>query len=192
MFSIALVAALPLLTASVAPGAIASRVVFEDHSADVAVSFGLSAENWAVFESTLPAGWTFKISVDGNKDGAWGYGRGLPDPARRSSSDRSFGQHSRNGIFCSQYIFTTDESDPSQIQTSSQCGDLRSKGRVILSGFDADGRATIKFEIPADEIFGADQAARIQLCVWDTARWLCQHQLPDLLTLDRAPAPVSP
>lgn len=191
MLGMAVVAATLLLMQSPtsAPDSETSKgaLIYEEQSRNVAISYRENAAGSLLFESTLPAGWTFQIRVDGNKDGKWGYGPGMPDPKRRTSPDRTFGQDSRNGVFCSQYIFTTVETDPSQVQFSSQCGDLPSKGKAILGGFNADGRVTIALELPPDEIFDSESMAHVQACVWDTVRWHCQQSLSRLQVLTRRP-----
>lgn len=160
--------------------------VYSDTKRNVAVRFAEVPMDMVLFSSELPAGWSFEISIDGNQDGKWGMGPGNPDVSVTTSPDRKYGQDSRNGVFCSQYVFSSFENDPTSIYMSSECGGLKSNGRVIMTGLDANMRSRIMFAIPADEIFGASQSAHVQVCVWDTVRWNCQHRLPALLDLKRA------
>ncbi len=175
-----------------APGlpvvSIQGQPVYADQSHNISVEYFELPQGVSVFTSRLPAGWSFGVTVDGNQDGVWGSGSGMPPNSMMTSPDRKFGQDSRNGVFCSQYVFTSVEGDPAQIYSSSECGELPSNSRVIMSGFDSSMRATLTYEIPSVEFFGPAQTARIQVCVWDTARWTCQHKLPNLLELKRLPA----
>ncbi|MCL6697935.1 hypothetical protein LZ496_03940 [Sphingomonas sp. NSE70-1] len=163
--------------------------IYADPADDVAVHFVATPFGTVAFTSHLPVGWTFRVNIDGNQDGAWGSGHGMPDNSVQTSPDRTFAQDARNGVFCSQYVFTTFEKDPTSIQVSSECGDLKSNGRVSMSGVDGKGRATITLELPSEEVFGTAQTVRIQTCVWNTERWSCQHRLPELLELKRTAIP---
>lgn len=161
------------------------ETIYLDESRGIRVQFGETPSGTVAFTAHLPAGWTFGIDVDGNQDSIWGLGIGMPDAKMETSEDRSFGQDAKNGVFCSQFVFTAFEKDPAEIYSKSECGGLKSSGRVTMSGFDSKMRATITYELPPEEIFGARQTARIQACVWDTVRWNCQHRLPNLLELRR-------
>jgi hypothetical protein len=162
--------------------------IYFDPSHNISVEFFELPNGISIFTSRMPAGWTFGVSIDGNQDGVWGSGTGTPSESVATPTDRKFGQDSRNGVFCSQYVFTSVQGDPSQIYASSECGDLPSTGQVIMSGFDSNMRAKISYEIPSLEVFGTKQTAHVEVCVWDTARWACQHMLPNLLALERVPA----
>jgi hypothetical protein len=163
------------------------QLVYADIAHDVAVRFYEWPDGVSVFSSVLPAGWTFQINVDGNQDGVWGSAVGMPIPSLRTSADHTFGQDSRNGVFCSQYILSTTQDEPSEIYASSECGELPSKGRVILSGFDHRMRANITYQIPSDEVFGDRRTAHVQVCVWNGKGITCQQALPGLLELQRKP-----
>lgn len=175
-------------TARAPVASIAGQRVYADPQHNIVVEFVQSPEGITVFTGRMPAGWTFDISVDGNQDGAWGVGKGIPSRSITISPDRKFGQASRTGVFCSQYVFTSVEGDPTQIYSSSGCGELPSDGQVIMSGFDSAMRAKLTYQIPAPELFGTAATVRVQACVWDTVRWSCQHSMPTLLELKRLPA----
>ena len=159
--------------------------VYSDTQQGISIRFAETPLGTVNFSSRLPAGWSYEIGVDGDQDGKWGMGPGNPDVSVNTSQDRKYGQASKNGAFCSQYVFSSFHNDPTSIYMSSECGELKSNGRVIMTGFDRSERSHIVLDIPADEFFGDSQSARIQACVWDTARWTCQHRLPDLLELKR-------
>jgi hypothetical protein len=161
-----------------------AQTVYEDRSNDVIVQFVQSADGGAQFSSYLPAGWSFKIQVDGNQDGRWGAGSG-PPRSIAPTADRSYGQDSRGGIYCPQYIYSAQPDDPAETYASSECGQLPSKGHVELSALDAKTRATVTIKLPADEVFGATRTAKIRACVWNTKYWTCQFTLSDPLTLSR-------
>jgi hypothetical protein len=160
------------------------QAIYEDRAQDVIVRFAQSPEGEAQFSAYLPAGWTFKVQVDGNQDGNWGVGSG-PPRSMAATADRTYGQDNRGGIYCSQYIYTAQPNDPTETYASSECGELLSKGHVELSGLDAKTRATITIKLPANELFGALPSAKVRVCVWDTARWSCQHSLANPLILSR-------
>lgn len=167
---------------------IKGQPIYLDPSHNVSVEFFELPNGVSIFTSRLPAGWTFSVSIDGNQDGVWGSGTGMPSNSVTTSTDRKFGQDSRNGVFCSQYVFTSVQGDPSQINVSSECGELPSNGQVVMSGFDSNMRAKVSYEIPSVEVFATEQTARVEVCVWDSARRTCQHTLPNLLELKRMPA----
>lgn len=160
--------------------------VYVDEAHDILVNFVELPTGNVYFASQLPAGWAFDVSIDGDQNGSWGFGPGKVPPPVKTSPDRTFGQDSRNGVFCSQYVFTSAESDPKQIYSSSECGELKSNGHVNMSGFDGNMRAVVSYEIPSNEFFGSAATARIQVCVWEGTRRTCQHMLPNLLELKRA------
>jgi hypothetical protein len=165
---------------------VSSARIYADEARNIDVHLAQSPQHMVVISSHLPAGWTFKVDIDGDQNGVWGAGHNGPDGSRKTSSDLSFGQDTRNGVFCSQYVFSSIRQDPSEIYVTSECGGMKSKGRAILTGFDDEMRATLTLEIPADEFFGSARTARIRACVWDTKRWNCQHPLPHLLELKRS------
>lgn len=166
--------------------AIQGTEIYSDKQREISVTLAETPLNTVVITSRLPAGWTFGIDVDGDQNEVWGAGPEKPGISRDRTTDRSFGQDSRNGVFCSQYVFSTFAKDPSEIYAKSECGAMESRGRVIMTGFDSNMHATITLEIPTDEFFGAAQSAHIQTCVWGTLRWNCQHRLPDLQDLKRS------
>lgn len=159
--------------------------IYSDPSLGISVRLAQTQDRRVVINSRLPAGWSFSVDIDGDQDGMWGTGSGFPDEATKTSADRSFGQHAKTGLLCSQYIFSHHPQHPSETYVSSRCGELPSKGRAILTGYGADKRATLSFDLPADELFGDSDTARIRVCVWDTKNWNCQQRRPNLLELRR-------
>jgi len=159
--------------------------IYSDTERNVSVRFAETPFDTVLIGSRLPAGWTFGVDVDGDHNGVWGIGPEGLKAAPETSPDHSFGQDQRNGVFCSQYVFTSFPKDPNRIYAESECGGLPSNGRVMMTGFDKEMQATIMYEIPAAEFFDAAGSVRLQVCVWDTARWTCQHRMPDLLELKR-------
>ncbi len=183
-----LLAQLTIVTSAAPPVvSLGSIVVYADSGRKVKVEFTQTPLGTVLLSSRLPAGWTFAVAIDGDRNGIWGQGAKV-DPSLEASPDRAFGQDSRNGAFCSQYIFSSSELDPREIATKSECGGLASRGGVAMTGYDSEMRTSIVLEIPADEFFGDSSSARVQTCVWDTAKWTCQHRLPALQVLNRTAA----
>ncbi len=160
------------------------QAVYEDRAQEVTVNFTQMSTADVQFSAHLPAGWSFMVRIDGDQDGRWGVGIG-PPKSSKPTADRNFGQDARGGIYCPQYILTASSEDPKQIYASSECGQLPSKGHVELSGLDDRTRATITIKLPADELFGTLQTAKIQVCMWDTKQWTCQYTVADPLVLTR-------
>jgi hypothetical protein len=177
-----------LLVAQDAPAP--DQVLFEDAGRDVRIRYDFTPAG-VEFSAHLPAGWSFGVAVDGNQDGRWGDGPENDRVRTHPTPDRQFGQDSRNGVFCSQYILTFSPQDPSQVSSSSECGGYPSRGSVVMSGFDAHMRATITLRIPAQEVFGDRQDAHLQVCMWDTQRENCRYTpaAPFVLRRPAAPAP---
>ena len=170
------------LSLAAAPVHAPSHTLFKDDQQGYEVKYAFTPSA-VEFSSNLPAGWSFMVKVDGNQDGAWGDGpKGLKF-TRRTTVDRAFGQDSRNGIFCSQYIYSSFEDDPSRVFASSECGVMPSKGYVAMSGLDKSTRATITLHIPAAEVFGKFKEARLQICVWDTKQVVCHYTPRDPFVL---------
>lgn len=160
------------------------QAIYEDRAQEVTVNFTQMSAADVQFSAHLPAGWSFKVQLDGDQDGRWGVGSG-PPTSFKPTADRNFGQDARGGIYCPQYILTASVEDPSLTYASSECGRLPSKGHVELSSLDDQSRATITIKLPADELFGTFKTAKIQVCVWDTKQMTCQYNVTDPLTLTR-------
>ena len=169
----------------VSPGPEGGRSLYVDRTRGILVTYIEATDGKITFNSHLPKGWSFSINVDANQDGVWGSGHGMPPPSVQTSADLSFGQDASNGVFCSQYIFTSFAKNQSETEVKSDCGGAPSGGRVIMSGFDANMRASVTFEVPAAEIFGTRSSAHVQVCVWDTVRWHCPARFPKLTVLTR-------
>ncbi len=163
-------------------------IVLEDRPNDIAVTFQGADDDNVEFRANLPVGWTFKITVDGDNNGRWGTGVGTPKAPPPASLDRTFGQDSRLGPFCAQYVYTAAEDDPSEVFVSSNCGRLPSRGRVELSGLDGQERFDLRLVLPAHELFGDRAQASIRACLWNATKWTCQQRLPNLLTIRRPDA----
>jgi hypothetical protein len=133
------------------------QTIFEDQGRQVSVHFSGAASAMVEFSSEIPAGWSFTVNVDGDQDGRWGSGHGIPPASVMSSPDYAFGQHGRTGKLCPQYVFTSFESDPSQAQVMSKCGELPSKGQVAIEEAKASGRVAISYILPVSEVSGIDQ-----------------------------------
>lgn len=160
------------------------QVIYQDRAQDAVVHLIQTPDGETQLSSHLPAGWSFKVQVDGNQDGVWGVGSG-PPRSMAPTPDRTFGQDARGGIYCSQYLYTSQPGNPNETFASSECGELPSKGHVELSGLDSKTRASITIKLPSDEFFGPQPTAKIRVCVWDTKRWTCQHSLADPLIISR-------
>lgn len=158
-----------------AGGPPSDRDIYVDAGSGVRVRYAFTPAG-VEFSAHLPAGWTFGVNVDGDQNGVWGSG-----PEREGvhfadpTPDRAFGQDSRNGVFCSQYVLTAFATNPQNTYSTSECGRLPSSGTVELTGFDAQMRATITLKIPQAELFGDRADAHLQVCVYDTHNWSCQH-----------------
>ncbi|MCY7281670.1 MAG: hypothetical protein LH610_12405 [Sphingomonas bacterium] len=162
----------------------AQQVIYEDRAQDVTVNFTQTSPADVQFSAHLPAGWSYRVQLDGDQDGRWGVGSGSPT-SMKPTADRRFGQDARGGIYCPQYIFTASAEDPTLTYSSSECGRLLSKGHVELSSVDDRTRATVTIKLPADELFGTFKTARIQVCLWDTKQTTCQYTVTDPLVLSR-------
>ncbi len=119
-FAAALLATAPTQasTSQVAPPS--GGTLFEDPQREVEIRYALTP-GAVMFSADLPAGWTFGIDIDGDQNGIWGNGPDAGPLTRFTSGDRSFAQDSRNGVFCAQYILTTQPGDPAQIRATSEC-----------------------------------------------------------------------
>jgi hypothetical protein len=159
----------------VAPGAASAndRTIFSDPARSVSVLYDFTPLG-VEFSARLRVGWSFSVSVDGNQDGKWGHGPFSSTPDLTPTPDRRFGQDSRNGVFCSQYVLASLPGDPDQIALSTECNGALSRGSVLMSGFDARMWATITLRIPSDELFGSYPNAHLQICVWDTRQETCE------------------
>lgn len=158
-----------------APGPPAGpAALFNDPQRGVEVRYSLTAASVA-FSAYLPAGWSFSVAIDGDRNGAWGNGAGPAAAVAPTSPDRKFGQEALGGVFCAQYILASRPDHPDEVLISSDCDAYPSLGRVELSQIDSGGRATITYRIPTAEVFGRYPSAHLQVCVWDTKKWGCQH-----------------
>jgi hypothetical protein len=182
-----LIAALAASPLGAQNAAAPDHVMFDDAARDVRIRYDFTPAG-VEFSAHLPAGWSFGVAVDGDQDGRWGDGPENDRVRTHRTADRNFGQDSRNGIFCSQYILTFMQQDPSQISSSSECGGYPSHGSVGISGFDSQMRATITLRIPAQEIFGERADAHLQICLWDTHQLTCRYT-PAAPFVLRRPAP---
>jgi hypothetical protein len=160
------------------------RIVYEDAAHNITIHYMPTSDGRVRFSSTLPLGWTFQIDIDGDQNGIWGSGSEGSHSAYLTT-DLIYAQETPDGVFCPAYVLTSKTEDPSQIYASSVCGSFHSMGHEELSAEDATGRATISFDMPADEIFAGKSTAHLQACVWDTKQETCQHTLPSLLIIPR-------
>lgn len=156
--------------------------LFEDRQQDIQVRYAFTT-GAVEFSAYLPLGWTFRVEIDGDQNGAWGNGPGEGVPDRSTSGDRAFGQDSNNGVFCAQYILTTRPGQPEQVYMSSECSGYPSRGRVEMSQLDERRRATITYRIPSAEVFDTHREARLRACVYNGQRWICQHSLARLVVV---------
>jgi hypothetical protein len=85
--------------------------VFEDRQREIEVRYAFTP-GYVEFSAYLIAGWTFTVEIDGDQNGRWGNGPEALRPTSETSGDRTFGQDSKNGVFCAQYILTTTPEDP--------------------------------------------------------------------------------
>jgi hypothetical protein len=162
------------------------HVIFNDAARQASVRYDFTPAD-VIFSANLPAGWSFSVDIDGDQNGQWGAGPESNAIDVRPTPDRAFGQDSRNGVFCSQYILSSDPQEPDDVYSSSECGMLPSKGVVEMTGFDAQMHATIRFKIPYDEIFGSRRDAHLRVCIWDTHRRTCQFSPAKPYILNRPP-----
>ena len=181
-FVAALLAAVPVPASAFQGAPPSGGILFEDRQREVEIRYDLTP-GAVMFSANLPAGWTFRIDIEGDQNGIWGNGPDAGPLTRFTSGDRSFGQDSRNGVFCAQYILTTQPGDPAQIRARSECNGYPSHGRVEMTQLDARLRATITYRIPSAEVFGTHADARLRLCLWDGQRSTCQHSLADPFVL---------
>jgi hypothetical protein len=165
------------------------HVIFHDAEHDVSILYDFTPAG-VEFSAHLPAGWSFRVAVDGDQDGRWGDGRDNGRTGTHPTPDRAFAQDSRNGVFCSAYILSSVPQDPSQVYAESECGGYPSQGSVVMSGFDAHMRATITLRIPAQELFGDRPDAHLQICLWDTQRRSCHHTPAEPFVLRRPASPT--
>jgi len=176
--------------AVVPPGQSSSQVLFHDPERDIAVRYAFTPED-VELSSYLPAGWTFSVAVDGDRNGRWGHGAETGPAANlEPTADRRFGQDARNGIFCAQSILTAYANDPTRVYSSTECDGYPSRGRVEMSQLDGRASATITLRIPLREIFGGHPDAHLQICVWDMRQWNCRHTPADPFIL-RNPSTVA-
>ena len=178
------IAALFLLAATVQPAQSASQTLFHDPAREVEINYRFTPDGVEFF-ADLPAGWSFTLVVDSDRNGVWGNGAGLAAATGRPSADRKFGQDGRNGVFCAQLIYASAPTDPDEVMASTDCNGYRSGGRVEMSQLDDRDRATIRYVIPAREVFGEHTDARLQVCVWDTRRSTCHYSPSDPFVLTR-------
>lgn len=192
LFALSLAAAAPLPHApstaappgSPNPAAASEGTLLSDPAREVEVRYAFRGDMVVLF-SELPAEWSFGVAVDGDQDGTWGSGTGLPPAARRTSADWSYGQDSRGHVFCAQYVLTAAADDPASVYASTDCDAFPSRGSVRLGQLTARTRATISYEIPADELFGGRPTAHLRVCVWDTQRDSCKYSPADPFVLVR-------
>jgi hypothetical protein len=172
------VALLPALSAQAwaFQAAPSGGTLFEDRERGIEVRYALTPAN-VEFSADLPAGWTFAVQIDGDRNGIWGNGPGRGTPTSFTSGDLVFGQDSRNGVFCAQYVLTAAPENPAEIYATSECNGYPSHGRVEMTQLDRRLRATITYRIPSAEVFGTQAEARLRVCVWDGRQWACQHSL---------------
>lgn len=163
--------------------------LFEDRRREIEVRYAFTP-GYVEFSAYLIAGWTFTVEIDGDQNGRWGNGAEAGRPTSETSGDRTFGQDSRNGVFCAQYILTTTPKNPQEVYASSLCSGYPSRGRVEMTQFDNRQRATITYRIPSAEVFGPHRDARLRVCVFDGRRRTCQHSLANPFVL-RNPSAVS-
>jgi hypothetical protein len=176
------------IAAASAPAGDVGGILFQDAGRDVAVRYDFTSGR-VDFSADLPAGWTFSVRIDGDQNGKWGNGAGAG--ALATSPDRTFGQDSRGRVFCAQYILEALPADPSQVYISSDCDGYPSLGWVEMTQLDHRARARITYRIPSPEVFGTRSAAHLQLCVWDTKSWSCQHSPAEPFVLPRPGAAAS-
>lgn len=162
--------------------------VFHDRERETEVRYAFTPGH-VEFSANLPAGWTFSVAIDGDRNGAWGNGPQTGRSTGATSGDRSFGQDSRNGVFCAQYILTTTPGNPEQIHASTDCNGYPSQGRVEMTQLDPRLRATITYRIPSAEVFGTHGDARLRVCVFDGRQSVCYHSLANLFVLRNPDAP---
>jgi hypothetical protein len=164
-------------------------VIFRDEAREIEVRYAFTPTG-VEFSSSMPAGWSFTIAIDGDQNGLWGNGPGFEAASRGPTADHKFGQDARNGVFCAQIILASDPSDPSQYFISSECNGFRSHGHVEATQLDDRGRSTITLKVPPAEVFGTNAEAHLQVCIWDTRRSTCHFSPAQPFILRRsAPNP---
>lgn len=163
----------------------AQQPVYEDRAQTVVVNYTQLSASDVIFSSHMPVGWSFNVQLDGNQDGRWGVGNGHPK-SDAPTADRSFGLHADGKTYCFQHILTALPEDPGLVFASSRCGRHPSLGTVDFGEVDDKSRTTITIKLPADELFGSFETARIRVCVWDTKQITCQYTLADPLVLTRS------
>lgn len=156
--------------------------LFEDRQREIEVRYAFTP-GYVEFSAYLIAGWTFSVEIDGDQNGIWGHGPEALRPTSETSGDRTFGQDSKNGVFCAQYILTTTPENPAQVYASSLCSGYPSRGRVEMTQIDTRQRATITYRIPSAEVFGTHRDARLRVCVFDGRQSTCQHSLANPFVL---------
>jgi hypothetical protein len=158
-----------------APAAPSAGILLDDAARGVTISYRRAGERIEL-SGDMPAGWTFSVGVDGDRDGRWGYGAEREDLHRKTSSpDWSYGQDSRGGVFCAQYILTSNPADPAQVYASTDCDGYPSQGHVEMTQLDKRGWARITYSLPAAELFGGRADVHLQICLWDSKRLACAH-----------------
>jgi hypothetical protein len=180
-FAVALMAAVSAQASSF-QAAPSGGKLFEDRQREIEVRYALTPGN-VEFSAHLPAGWTFTVEIDGDQNGTWGNGPDTGALTSHASGDRAFGQDSRNGVFCAQYILTTTPGNPAEVYATSECNGYPSHGRVEMTQLDDRLRATITYKIPSAEVFEMHGDARLRVCVWDGRQRTCQHSLANPFVL---------
>ncbi|HEX4736540.1 MAG TPA: hypothetical protein VH331_03155 [Allosphingosinicella sp.] len=173
--SAALILATALTASASAQSPTGGRSLFVDPERKVEVTYTFIGDE-VLFSAHLPAEWSFKVNVDGDQNGVWGYGPSLDMPSADSSADHSFGRD-KNGTFCAQYILSSFPQNPSQTRVTSDCDGFPSKGSIEICQEDAQHGATMTLKVPIAEVFGNQPDAHLQVCVWDTNRSTCQYTL---------------
>ena len=161
------------------------QLIYEDRAQDVAVSFTQISPAEVHFSSNLPEGWSFVVRLDGDQNGRWGDGRGIPK-SDNPTADRSFGLDGDGKSYCFQHILTASVENPEEVEASTECGRHPSKGGIDFGRRDDRSRRTMTLKLPADELFGISQTARIRICVWDTKKMTCQYTLADPFVLTKS------
>jgi hypothetical protein len=163
------------------------QTLYWDPSRDIQVRYEFTPAG-VEFSADLPAGWSFTVSIDGDRNGAWGNGPGFEAAARGPTADRKFGQDAGDRTLCAQSILSSIPNQPDQVFVSTRCGGYPSRGRAETGQPDARGRTRIRLIIPAREVFDDHPDAHLQVCVWDTRRASCQHTPTEPFVLRRPAA----
>ena len=159
--------------------------LYEDRAQAVVVNYTQLSSTNVSFSSHMPRGWSFQVQLDGDQNGRWGVGSGLPK-SDAPTADRTFGLHADGKTYCFQHILTAMPEDPNLVLASTQCGRHPSRGDVAFGPIDEQDRRSITINLPTAELFGTFQTARIRVCVWDTKQIVCQYTLADPLVLTRS------